>query len=102
MNVPGQRRSSRYASPAVGVTGTVMLSSPGARLCGEPDATMFTAARWYPQRVACGKLPAAIPTPRSKVRSEAEGIGIDVAPASELPIPGAEDTGMWFGPGRTS
>jgi len=78
-----------------------MLSGPGAMLCGEPDATMFTAARWYPKRVACGKFPAAIPTPRLKVMSEGEVIVTEVAPASELPIPGVEDTVMSFGQGST-
>src|SRR5438874_11720512 len=101
MKVPGQRRSSRYAPAAVGVTGTVALSGPGARLRGEPDAAMVCVARSYPNRVACGKLPAAIPTPTLKVMSEGEVMVTEGAPASELPIAGVEDTVMSFGQGST-
>src|SRR4051812_837686 len=74
MKTPGQRRSRRYASAAVGATGTVMLSGPGPMLCGEPDGASVPAARLYPKSVACGKMLATIGTPTLKVMSDGEVI----------------------------
>src|SRR3954462_11698101 len=102
MKTPGQRRSRRYASPVVGVTGTVTFSGPGPMLCGEPEGRICRDARSYPNSVACGKIWATMGTPTLKVMSDGEVMVREAAPASEAPTAGVEVTEMSFGQSSTS
>src|SRR5712671_5833150 len=78
-----------------------MLTGPGATLCGEPEGRNVRVARSNPNRVAFGKLPAAIATPTLNVMSEGEVMVTDGDPASELPMAGVEETVTSFGQGST-